>query len=112
MIEQLNLFPVRKAKEARDRALKRVANNNQGWLASALDFCENTPSLRSLKEFTGEELRIVIAPHVGHPRSPHAWGLVARYLMERGVIVPTGKWIHMRTEKSHSRKTPSYSWAK
>lgn len=112
MMAQLDLFPVRKAKEARDRALKRVESNNTGWLAEALRFCETSPALRSMREFTGEDLRVAIAPHIGHPRSPHAWGLVTRYLMERQVIVPTGSYKHMRTEKSHARLTRVYKFVK
>lgn len=111
MLEQFDLFPVKKAREARDRALKRVENNNQGWLAEALHYCETSPALRSMKEFSGEDLRIAIAPHVGQPRSPHAWGLVSRYLMQRGIIVPTGHYINMKSEKSHARKTACYRWA-
>ena len=111
MLEQFDLFPVRKAREARDRALKRVENNNQGWVAEALRYCETSPALRSMREFSGEDLRVAIAPHIGQPRSPHAWGLVTRYLMERGVIVPTGSYKHMRSEKAHARLTRCYRWA-
>lgn len=110
MLEQFDLFPVRKAREARDRAMKRVENNNQGWLGHALRYCESSLELRSIKEFSGEDLRVAIAPIVGQPRSPHAWGLVTRYLMERGVIVPTGSHKHMRSEKAHARLTRVYCW--
>lgn len=111
MLDQLDLFPVRKARESRDRALKRVESNNQGWLAEALRYCEASPALRAMREFSGEDLRIAIAPHVGQPRSPHAWGLVTRYLMQRGVIIPSGRWVHMRSPSSHARKTASYFWS-
>ena len=109
---QLDLFSLRAAKEVRDRSLKRVESNNQGWLAEALRYCETSPQPRAMKEFSGEDLRVAIAPHVGQPRSPHAWGLVTRYLVERGVIVPTGTYKHMRSEKAHARLTRVYSWAK
>lgn len=107
---QLDLFPTKRAKAIRDRAMKRVESNNQGWLAEALRYCETSPALRSMQEFSGEDLRVAIAPHVGQPRSPHAWGLVTRYLMQRGVIVPTGTYKHMRSEKAHARLTRCYCW--
>ena len=110
MAEQFDLFPQKKAKEARDRALKRVEHNNTGWLAEALRFCETSPALRCLKEFTAEDLRLAVTPRIGSPRSPHAWGLLSRHLLDKQIIVPTGKWVHMKSDSSHARRTPQYRW--
>ena len=110
MNNQLDMFDLPKAKAARDKGLARTKTNNEGWLETALRYCETSPQLRAMKEFSGEDLRVAISPHVGQPRSPHGWGLVARYLMERQVIVPTGGLKHMRTEKSHARLTRVYRW--
>jgi len=100
---QADLFT---ATEARDQALARVIENSGDWSETML---EEISAIRSGMNMTGEELRLYLLNAVGWPPHHHnAWGGLIAAAVKRRLLIPTGKWRHMATVKSHARKTPEY----
>ena len=99
---QQDLF---EAKQARDEALKRVENNSGDWLGKALREIGLLPGGR---EMIGEDIRIAIHEKVGAPHHHNAWGAVIKSAVSRKLLIPTDKYRHMKTKKSHARASRVY----
>lgn len=93
-------------KKARDRALAIVAARSDTWMSRAVDWYRN--NIPSDWMGTGEDLRRHISPVIGQPHHPNAWGALIKFLIRNKVVEPTGRYLQMRDEKSHARKTPEY----
>lgn len=96
------------ARTARDEGIRRSRKKNSVWLAKALSLL---PAMKAAgySDVTGEEMRIFLRSHacdLEEPSSPHAWGMLIRTAMKRGLITDTGRQKQMWTEKSHARRTP------
>jgi hypothetical protein len=94
------------AKELRDEALARVEVNSGGWSFLAMAAVANIPGgWRG----SGEALRLhLLANGLEQPHHHNAWGSVVRNAVRRGLLRETGRVVHMRTPKSHARRTPEY----
>lgn len=99
---QLDLFS---ALEQRDAALAQVASNAGSWFERALQAISYAPLP---PEFTGEDMRDVIASFVGMPHHHNTWGALTAQACRSGLIRPTGEWRRMTGDKSHARRTPVY----
>lgn len=94
-------------RSARDAALERVAENSGTWFELARAAAPRAVG-RIPPPFRGEDLRDALTVTLGPPHNPHVWGCLVRALVRDGVLVPTGRWIQMRSKGSHARRTPQY----
>ena len=93
------------AKLARDAALRRVADNGGPWHGRALS------ALVLLKGYEGtfEDIRLtLIRKGLPNPHHHNAWGALSKAAEDQHILVPTGKFRHMQTTKSHARRTAVY----
>lgn len=108
-VMQLDMFP---AKKARDHALKQVSENAGTWMDEALAIVSSMRGswLNEGTDFTGEGLRwyLTRARHLPEPHHPNAWGALIRTAIQRGLLIPTGRFTHMTGPKSHARMTQIY----
>jgi len=100
--QQTDMFT---AKEAKTNALQRVADNSWPWIDRAKN---RMLVLSSRREWTGEDIRLAIEEQIGKPHHHNAWGALISSAIRDKLIIPTGKYVAMRTVKSHARKTPVY----
>lgn len=100
---QADLFS---AAALRDKALAQVRANNPTWLDRALKMVRRRPHGEII---TGEALRVALT-QAGLPAPGHhnAWGAMIRTAAKRGLLIPTGTYVHMEGKKSHARMTPQY----
>ena len=96
------------AQERRDAALSKVKDNSGDWFGVA--FLQLVQERGKVKEFTGEDIRNWLVPHVGRGHSPNVWGALTRHAIALKLIAPTGQWTKMKAPKSHARQTPVYRW--
>ena len=88
-----------------------MSEHNENWMERALNFAEQAIVLNGeLKSpnFTGEDIRFLVANRIGEPRHPNAYGALVSTLIKRNIIVPTGEYRAMKDNTSHARKTPVY----
>jgi hypothetical protein len=59
---------------------------------------------------TAEDARLELTQKRGLPDPEHhnSWGSLILHAKFRKVLIPTGTYRHMKTEKSHARKTEVY----
>jgi len=88
----------------RNEGLHRVRQNSGEWFLAAMKAVERLPS----GEYTGEDVRLAIEPHVGNPHHHNAHGALIAQAVRRRILHPTGRWRKMRTAKSHARRTMIY----
>ncbi|MBZ5673694.1 MAG: hypothetical protein LAP61_05550 [Acidobacteriia bacterium] len=105
------------SRAARDAGLFQVQSNNLDWFALAMIELEEIAKHGSrhwanIETFTGETIRLMLAPMVGQPGSPNAWGSLIMHAVRKKLIEPTGQYVSMKLERSHARKTPVYRWAR
>jgi hypothetical protein len=101
--------------KARDECMQRVDENNQNWMALALlqlqQLARSHGSWANTEHgVTGEDIRVMLLPHVGHPNSPNAWGNLTMQAVRKKLIVATGEYRPMKDVRSHARKTPVYQF--
>jgi len=94
-----------KALEKKDRALEATLVANKLWVKRAI---AEVAVLDSRLQWTGEAVRLIVGGRVGHPNHHNAWGALVSLAVKRGLLVPTGELVPMRTPKSHARRTPVY----
>lgn len=99
---------LRKAREARDKAMERVETNAKPWLHQALEIMPLCP----FEEATGEDLRLWVCGQIGRPHHHNAAGALVRQALRKGIIEKTGRWDQMKSRKSHARMTPVYRVAR
>jgi hypothetical protein len=104
---QYDLISLAEAMKAKDEALAKVAANSGDWMALAL--LELEAMIHAFPAtFTGEFIRMKLAPSIGKPHSPNAWGALTGTAIKRKLIEPTGQYTAMLAKKSHGRKTALY----
>lgn len=87
---------------ARDEALAAVLK--EPWSSVALRALHGLPS----GDYTGEDIRLRLIEEVGAPHHHNAWGALIMNAVRSGLLVAIGTYRHMKTTKSHGRKTPVY----
>ncbi len=101
--QQQDLFAARKA---RDNALDTVAENAASYPDRALKCLSDTFAAGAV--VTGEDVRIAIEKEIGPPHHHNAWGAIISKAVRSRRLIATGRYVQMRTKKSHARKTPEY----
>jgi hypothetical protein len=93
------------ARAARDAGIEKVRSKNSEWLELAL---KSLPLMKKDHDTTtGEGIRIwLLSRGLEAPTNVHAWGMLVRTAMKRGLLKDTGRMGQMFTEKSHARRTP------
>jgi hypothetical protein len=99
---QLDLFG---AKSARDEAMEQVDRNAGRFLVDALLVIARLPRGAIV---IGEDIRRMVNRAGFIPHHHNAWGVLIKRAIERGLIVPTGRYEPMHDTKSHASKTPVY----
>jgi hypothetical protein len=105
------------AQKARDEGIKEVSENNQTWMALALlqieQFARTHDGWANTEHgVTGEGIRVMLVPRVGHPNSQNCYGALIRTAIKRGLLVETGTLRAMKTEKSNARRTMVYRFGR
>jgi hypothetical protein len=99
--KQLDLI---EAIEARDAAMAAVAAKAGSWMAEAMAAVELLPVDWT---GTGEAMRIVLVNSgLTPPHHHNAWGALVNCALKRGLLGYTGEVDHMKTKKSHARRSP------
>jgi hypothetical protein len=94
------------AVSSRDEAIKTVLENaGHDWKDKALHIIAAMPKGMLA---TGEDLRLSIADKIGNPHHHNAYGALIMNAVRKGYLMQTGKYVRMRTPKSHARATPLY----
>lgn len=95
-------------KDGRDEGIKKVAKNNSEWLTAGLTAIMEMK--RGRWRGTGEELRLLLAPKIGEPTHPNAWGALVMHARrhEPPLLHPTGIFRQMQLKRSHARITREY----
>ena len=95
---------------ARDKGLALISKNaGEAWMSKAIDCCMCHADAFPNRIVTGEYLRHLIEDEVGKAHSPNVYGSVVRRLRNRGVLIPTGRWVKPRDVASHSSPKPEYT---
>jgi hypothetical protein len=97
---QFDLFG---AKSARDEAMDQVDRNAGRFLVDALLVTARLPRGAIV---IGEDIRRTVRRAGFNPHHHNAWGVLIKRTIERGFIVPTGRYEPMHDTKSYARKTP------
>lgn len=108
----MDLIDLMQARSERDKAIQKVSLNNPNFMDMALyAFPGMKERTAPGEEFTGEDIshRLFIMGIV--PSHPNALGALIMQAVKRGLIVGTGKYVSMKSVKSHARKTQLYRWA-
>ena len=93
------------ALERKEHSLKRVLENaTEDWKALARRVVR---TMRG-REVTGEDIRLRCLELDIAPHHHNAWGALVSSLVKQGWLVPTGRWVPMRGEKSNARQTQTY----
>jgi len=88
-----------------NRRRLRTIVTKVGWATAAGTLLERLPS----GEYTGEDVRLALTKKgLPDPAHPNAWGGVIRGGQNRGVLVPTGEYRGVISERSHGRKIAVY----
>jgi hypothetical protein len=95
-----DLFQAADARRARDLAIAKVSASSSDFIAAGLLFIS-----RLQGEYTGEEIRLAMQEQAIVPPTPNAMGALIKTAAKRGLIVPTGTYRQMETERSHARET-------
>jgi hypothetical protein len=95
---------VTSARALRDVACEQVlANAGQKWQTDARSILLQMPS-----ELTGEDIRLACEDKGIKPHNNNAWGSFVLSLIKQGYLEPTGRYVAMRSDVSHARKTQVY----
>lgn len=94
-----------RAKAARDAGMDTVEENAGLWMDAAFSVIHKLPS-----GWTGifEDIRLLIRDAIGNPHHHNAYGALSNKVIRAHLLEPTGSYRHMRTERSHARRTPVY----
>ncbi len=103
-MSQGNLFDPPPPEDRRDEALDRVGKN-AGRFVDAVR--QVVPQLVGL-EVTGEDIRVECGKLGIRPHHHNAWGAVINSLVREEALIFTGREVHMKTSKSHARRTRVY----
>jgi len=107
-----DLFENNIAKSFRDEGLLTVYQNSKTWSDAAFKALLDLRSENNLSTFTGEDLRFQIAKKIGNPHHPNAWGALIMKAVKGDLIINTGKYVPMKSPRSHACKKPVYVWNK
>ena len=103
------------SRRERDKGIAKVSLNNDGFMSRALNQLGEWKSNWILhggdSNFTGEDIRIWLGAVDIIPAHSNALGALTMQAIRRGIIVPTGRYISMKSRSSHARKTAVYKWA-
>jgi len=97
----------RRARKRRDEGMGLAAEHSKEWLVGVMGWIEW--ELPHGWVGISEDFRLEIeGSELGKPHDPHVWGSVTKLAVERGLLVPTGRWRHMRGPLSNARITREY----
>ncbi len=88
----------------RDIGLELVLEHNEKWAAR---FALTLPLLIG-QRLTGEEIRGILSPIIGAPKTMKAWGGAIMSAIKRGWLIEDGERGQMRQPSSHAHNTPYY----
>lgn len=97
---------------ARDAALAQVEAAAETWFTQAMAALRGMGAAVNHVEVTGEDIRHWITKRIGPPHHHNTFGALVMQAVRARVIEPTGRYVHMRDERSHARRTPIYRWVR
>ena len=89
----------------KDRVLKRVLKNTPEFSDKII--CLVLEINRGV-QVTGEDIRFIAESMNIHPEHHNAWGASINAVLQKGLIVDTGKHTSLKDPSSHARRTPVY----
>lgn len=93
-------------RKLRDEGVARVTKNDPRW--HDLAFVEAEKFTKTVKDFTGEDIRFHCIPKVGYPHCSNNWGSLILALVTKKIIIKTGEYRQMKDKSSHARVEPVY----
>jgi len=91
---------------AGDTAIACVQASHSAWMERGIALIRTFPMC---EEATGEDIRMWLGERgLTEPDHHNAWGGLIRWAISQELIEATGKYLPMKAEKSHGRKTPVY----
>ncbi len=106
MSEQTSIFDYLESIRLRDEGLALIADHNAPWLERALALIERAPYM--IGPFESWRAHC-LEQGLEQPSHANAWGALARAALQRRLLMPTGRWVKMRSISSHARRTPEYA---
>lgn len=104
MMHQSDLFDLTTSKALRDEGISRVSTNAGTFIEQGL------VALAGLAggDYTGERVRAALLEQGIIPHHSNAWGALIKAAIRRGLLHPTGRFVPMRSKKSHAHTTQVY----
>jgi hypothetical protein len=94
------------AKELRDEGIRSVLEDEEQWKDTVHRIIFGLPEGW---EGTGEDIRLICErAGIGAPHHHNCWGGAIMAAKRSGVLVATGRWVNMKTPKSHARASQVY----
>jgi len=95
------------ALQERDQALESVTKTTcEQWRSEAMALVRR--EIKDGEIFTAEDVRILCESHALVPHHRNAWGAFIKFILRRGYMEETGKWVPMVSKRSKGRRTPQY----
>jgi len=95
-------------KKERDAALSKVDINSGTFMDDGMNVIMDLCRTQSGTKVTGEDIRLIIETEGITPHHHNAWGALIKKAEKQGFIHHTNEWRHMKTKKSHARRTSVY----
>jgi hypothetical protein len=100
-----DLFDLEAGRAARDAALKQVGSNAGDFMGNAM---QAIAGLEHGKDYTGEEIRVLLTARDIVPHHVNAWGALINAAIKRGLLRGTGRYVPMTSVKCHAHKSEVY----
>lgn len=84
-------------------AQQALENAGVGWREQATAVVQDMGGV-----VTGEDIRLQCEAAGVQPHHHNAWGGFVCALIRDGVLIPTGRYVPMKADGSHARKTQVY----
>lgn len=110
-MEQTSL-PLHTGKELRDAGIAQVEANNLEWKDRALNMVRKMRnSAWQGEKVTGEEIKWLLRGWgLEEPTSQNAWGGLIFRCVHAGLLVDTGRSVHMKNPSARSRRNPVWKF--
>lgn len=101
---QQDLFDLTVSKALRDEGISRVSTNAGTFVERGLVAIAGLPG----GDYTGERVRAAMLEQGIMPHHSNAWGALVKAAIRQRLLHPTGRFVPMRSKKSHAHTTQVY----
>jgi hypothetical protein len=103
MGDQLDLFDGPASRSAKEAGIALVLDHNARWKDRAMALIAAMPPHVGPFE---DWRRMAREAGLAEPAAHQAWGGLGNACLRAGILVRTGRYVHMKAVRSHARETP------